>query len=179
MTNLLMHDSRRLVLPLDTTVDALIEFDRAHRRWPERVTLHGARLGPSGVVISVRQSGQEAPIERTYSLAIVAAAIIHYCAKMRVPVPKNASKSVSVAQDGITMVLEGTLFLQRQHDALPEEMAARRQPTEESRRADARASEQSEAAASGALADPSPAAGAATGAVDAAVASEEGGHSTT
>ncbi len=89
MTNLLMHDSRRLVLPLDTTVDALIEFDRAHRRWPERVTLHGARLGPSGVVISVRQSGQEAPIERTYSLAIVAAAIIHYCAKMRVPVPKN------------------------------------------------------------------------------------------
>ena len=28
MTNLLMHDSRRLVLPLDTTVDALIEFDQ-------------------------------------------------------------------------------------------------------------------------------------------------------
>lgn len=119
MTDVLMHDSRRLVLPLETMVDALVEFDCAHKRWPERATLQGARLIPTGIVVSVSQSGQDAPIERTYSLAIIAAAVIHYCAKMRVPVPKNASKSVSITQDGIAMVLEGTLFLQRQHDELP------------------------------------------------------------
>ena len=172
MTNLLMHDSRRLVLPLDTTVDALIEFDRAHKRWPERVTLDSARLGPSGVVVSVRQAGQEGAIERTYSLAIVAAAIIHYCAKMRVPVPKNASKSVSVTQDGITMVLEGTLFLQRQHDALPERMGADQQ-VKESSQADERAAEQAEEAPSPASSGPSSAAQPDVAAFDAATEGQE------
>jgi hypothetical protein len=176
MSDLLMHDSRRLVLPLDTTVDALIEFDRAHKRWPERVTLDSARLGPSGVVVSVRQSGQGAPIERIYSLAIVAAAIIHYCAKMRVPVPKNASKSVSVSQDGITMVLEGTLFLQRQHDALPDRMIAGRQITENSQ-ADERAGGQAEEASSPASSDPSPAAEPGVAALDAAAEGQETGNS--
>lgn len=130
MTNVLMHDSRRLVLPLDTMVDVLIEFDRAHKRWPERATPENARLVPSGVVVSVRQSGQDAATERSYSLSIIAAAIIHYCAKMRVPVPKNASKSVTVTSDGITMILEGTLLLQRQHHELPAGSVSRPQATE-------------------------------------------------
>jgi len=130
MTNVLIHDARRLVLPLDTMVDALIEFDQAHKRWPERAKLETARLVPSGVVVSVTQSAQDAPIERNYSLPLIAAAIIHYCAKMRVPVPKNASKSVSVTPDGITMTLEGTLFLQRQHQELPPQGIASPQVTE-------------------------------------------------
>lgn len=127
MTDVLMHDSRRLVLPLETMVDALIEFDCAHKRWPDRVTLQSARLVPSGVVVSVGQPGRDTPTERTYSLAIIAAAVIHYCAKMHVPVPRNASKSVTITQDGVAMVLEGTLFLKRQHDELPNRVAARPQ----------------------------------------------------
>lgn len=120
MTNVLLHDSRSLVLPPDTIVDALIEFDRAHKRWPEHARPESARLDPGEVGISVRQAGQDAPTERTYSLATIAAAIIHYCAKMRVPVPKSASKSVNVTPDGVTMVLSGTLILQKQNDGLPD-----------------------------------------------------------
>ncbi len=125
MTNVLMHESRRLVLPLETMVDALVEFDHVHRRWPQHATLEGARLDESnGIVLSLKRSGQDASIERTYSLAIIAAAIIHYCAKMRVPIPRNASKSVAITPSGVTMTLEGTLFLQQQHLALPEGYAA-------------------------------------------------------
>ena len=176
MTNLLMHDSRRLVLPLDTTVDALIEFDRAHKRWPERVTLDSARLGPSGVVVSVRHPGQGGAIERTYSLAIVAAAIIHYCAKMRVPVPKNASKSVSVTQDGITMVLEGPMFLQRQHDALPDRMGAGQQ-VKESSQAGEQAAVQAGQAPSPVPSDLSPTAEPDVAALDAAVEGQQAENS--
>ena len=125
MTNVLMHDSRRLVLPLETLVDVLIEFDHAHRRWPANATPEAARLDESsGVVISVKRPGQDVPIDRTYSLAIVAAAIIHYCAKMRVPIPRNAAKSVTITPGGVAMILEGTLFLQRQHQELPAGYAA-------------------------------------------------------
>ena len=125
MTNVLMHDSRRLVLPLETMVDVLIDFDHAHKRWPANATLEAARVDESnGVVLSVKQAGQDVPIDRTYSLAIVAAAIIHYCAKMRVPIPRNAAKSVTVTPGGVAMILEGTLFLQRQHQELPAGFAA-------------------------------------------------------
>ncbi len=125
MTNVLMHESRRLVLPLETMVDALVEFDHVHKRWPERATLEGASLDPSrGIVLSLKQPGRDAPIEKTYSLAIIAAAIINYCAKMHVPIPRNASKSVAITSSGVAMTLEGTLFLQRQHNGLPEGYAA-------------------------------------------------------
>lgn len=136
MTNVLVHDSRRLVLPLDTMVDVLIEFDHAHKHWPARATLESAQLLSSGIVISLRQSGQDAPIERTYSLAIIAAAIIHYCGKMRVPIPKGASKSVQVSPEGVTMMLEGTLFLQRQHPELPARMPAGPQAAAQATQAD-------------------------------------------
>ncbi len=125
MTNVLMHESRRLVLPLETMVDALVEFDHVHKRWPERATLETATLDPSrGIVLSLKQSGRDASIEKTYSLAIIAAAIINYCAKMHVPIPRNASKSVVITSSGVVMTLEGTLFLQRQHNGLPEGFAA-------------------------------------------------------
>lgn len=129
MTNVLMHESRRLVLPLETMVDALVEFDHVHKRWPERATLEGATLDPSrGIVLSLKQSGRDATIEKTYSLAIIAAAIINYCAKMHVPIPRNASKSVAITSSGVAMTLEGTLFLQRQHNGLPEGYAAKPGP---------------------------------------------------
>ena len=116
-----MRESRRLELPLETVVDALVEFDHVHKRWPDHATLTGARLEESsGAVLSLKQPGRDAPIERTYSLAIIAAAIINYCAKMHVPIPRNASKSVAITSSGVAMTLEGTLFLQRQHNGLPE-----------------------------------------------------------
>lgn len=132
MTNVLMHESRRLVLPLETMVDALLEFDHVNKRWPAGATLEGARVDQSsGIVLLVKQSGQDASTERSYSLAIIAAAIINYCAKVRVPIPRKASKSVAITASGITMTLEGTLFLQRQHSALPDGYAANTQSAQE------------------------------------------------
>ena len=132
MTNVLMHESRRLALPLETVVDALVEFDHVHKRWPEHAILEGARVDPSGIVISLKHSGKDASIERLYSLAIIAAAIINYCAKMRVPIPRNASKSVAITATGVAMTLEGTLFLQRQHSELPPGYAANTQSAQTS-----------------------------------------------
>lgn len=116
MTEVLMHESRRLELPLETMVDVLVEFESMRNRWPERAKLEGARVEPTGsIVLSVRQSGHDQPVDRAYSLPIIAAAIIHYCAKMHVPIPRKASKSVAITPSGVAMILEGTLFLQRQH----------------------------------------------------------------
>ena len=125
MANTLIHESRRLLLPFDTVVDALIELEIKHGRWPANaalvaVTVHDGEDDRSRrVVLSVRPPNQEV-VERTYTLPLIAAAIVNYCLTMRVPMPRSSSKTIQFLPEGIALLLENTLMLQRRHLEAPQ-----------------------------------------------------------
>ncbi|HVS77416.1 MAG TPA: hypothetical protein VHE11_10815 [Steroidobacteraceae bacterium] len=123
MANTLIHETRRLQFPLDTLVDAIIELEDKQGHWPSRATVVGASIDNSGendagVVLSIHRPERGEVIERRYSLSMVAAAMVNYCVTMRVPMPRNSTKTLQVLGDGIVLVLENTVMLQSRHEEL-------------------------------------------------------------
>ena len=123
MANTLIHENRRLQFPLDTLVDALIELEDKQGHWPAKATVVGASIDNSGdseagVVLSVHRQDSGEVTERRYSLPMLAAAIVNYCLTMRVPIPRNSTKSIQVLADGVALVLENTVMLQSRHEEL-------------------------------------------------------------
>ena len=124
MANTLIHESRRLQFPLDTLVDALIELEDKQGHWPSKATVVGATIEPAngtdaeGVVLSIHRPESGKVIERRYTLPMIAAAIVNYCLTLRVPMPRNSSKSIQILSDGVALVLENTVILQSRHEEL-------------------------------------------------------------
>ena len=123
MANTLIHENRRLQFPLDTLVDALIELEDKQGHWPPKATVVGASIDNSGddeaaVVLSIHRPEGGAIIERRYSLSLLAAAIVNYCVTMRVPIPRNSTKTIQVAADSVVLMLENTVMLQSRHEEL-------------------------------------------------------------
>lgn len=123
MANALIHETRRLQFPLDTLVDALIELEDKQGHWPSKATVVGACIDNSGdngavVVLSIHRPENGNVAERRYSLPMLAAAIVNYCVTMRVPMPRNSTKSIQVLADGVTLMLENTVMLQSRHEEL-------------------------------------------------------------
>jgi hypothetical protein len=123
VANTLIHEHRRLQFPLDTLVDALIELENKQGHWPSKATVVGASVDNSGdsdasVVLSIHRPEGGDVVERRYSLPMVAAAIVNYCLTVRVPIPRNSTKSIQVLADGVALVLENTVMLQSRHEEL-------------------------------------------------------------
>ncbi len=118
--NTLIYETRRLQFPLDTLVDALIELEVKQGHWPTKATAVGAAIdnlggGNAFVVLSIHRPQGDEISERRYSSPMIAAAIVNYCVTMRVPIPRNSSKSIQVLADGVALVLENTVILQSRH----------------------------------------------------------------
>ena len=123
MANTLIHETRRLQFPLDTLVDALIELEDKQGHWPAKATVVGANIDNSGdgdatVVLSIHRQDSDDVIERRYTLPLVAAAIVNYCVTMRVPIPRNSTKTIQVLADGVALMLENTVMLHSRHEDL-------------------------------------------------------------
>lgn len=123
MANTLIHETRRLQFPLDTLVDAIIELEDKQGHWPSKATVVGANIVNSGdedagVVLSIHRPEGGEVIERRYSLSMIAAAIVNYCLTVRVPMPRNSTKTIQVLADGIVLMLENTVMLQSRHEEL-------------------------------------------------------------
>jgi hypothetical protein len=123
VANTLIHENRRLQFPLDTLVDALIELENKQGHWPPKATVVGASIDNSGddnagVILSIHRPEGGEVIERRYSLPMLAAAIVNYCLTVRVPIPRNSTKSIQVLADGVALVLENTVMLQSRHEEL-------------------------------------------------------------
>lgn len=123
MANTLIHETRRLQFPLDTLVDAIIELEDKQGHWASKATVVGASIVNSGaedagVVLSIHRPEGGEVIERRYSLSMIAAAIVNYCLTMRVPMPRNSTKTIQVLADGIVLMLENTVMLQSRHEEL-------------------------------------------------------------
>ena len=123
MANNLIHETRRLQFPLDTLVDALIELENKQGQWPPKATVVGASIDNSGtseagVILSIHRAEGGETTERRYSPSKLAAAMVNYCLTMRVPIPRNSTKSIQFLGDGVTLLLENTVILQTRHEAL-------------------------------------------------------------
>jgi hypothetical protein len=123
VANTLIHETRRLQFPLDTLVDAIIELEDKQGHWPPKATVVGASIVNSGdedagVVLSIHRPEGGEIIERRYSLSMIAAAIVNYCLTVRVPMPRNSTKTIQVLADGIVLMLENTVMLQSRHEEL-------------------------------------------------------------
>jgi hypothetical protein len=121
--NTLIYETRRLQFPLDTLVDALIELEVKQGHWPAKATAVGAAIedrggGNASVVLSIHRPQSDEVSERRYSSPMIAAAIVNYCLTMRVPIPRNSSKSIQVLADSVALVLENTVILQGRHAEL-------------------------------------------------------------
>jgi len=56
--------------------------------------------------------------QRRFSLPAVAAAVIHYCWKSRIPIMRSASKTIEIVPEGFALVLQATVEVPRRHGAI-------------------------------------------------------------
>ena len=130
MSTLRIHETRRLMVPLETAVDAVLELDQSRTGELSGARLHSARVlgldeddGP-GLEVVVQKTeyyGKPLGLHRSlYPLSAVAAALLRYCIKSRIPVPRRAEKSIEVVADGFVLTLQISNDLVRMHGALPD-----------------------------------------------------------
>jgi len=106
-------------------VDAVLELDRAHGGSLSKGALVEARIelgAEAGLTLVVKQGCGSAAteVQRRYALTEVAAAAIHYCARARIPLPRNSTKSIGVGPEGFHLTIEVPTEVARLHGALPE-----------------------------------------------------------
>lgn len=118
MPKVLIYETRRLTLPLETVVDAVLELDRERGGRLALATITDARIEEGenpGLILEVLQPDAISADARRYPLAAIAAAVIHYCWKTRVPLPRNWSKSIEIVPEGFALALQGTTEILRRH----------------------------------------------------------------
>jgi hypothetical protein len=108
MPKVQVHELRRLLLPVETAVDAVIELDREHGGMLSRSVLLEVQVDTGaepGLVIVFQPAGSEERVRRRFSQAAIAAAIINYCWKARIPLPR---KHGPLPSGGVTSVTTHT-----------------------------------------------------------------------
>ena len=118
MPKVLIYESRRLILPLETVVDALLDLDREQggRLWMATITDARIQAGANpALMLEVQSPHALAREPRTYPLPAIAAAVIRYCWKSRIPLPRNWTKTIDIVPEGFALSLQGTVEINRRH----------------------------------------------------------------
>jgi hypothetical protein len=133
MAKVQLHELRKLVLPLDTALDAVLELDCEQGGPLAFGVIVSAQIESDpdpGLLVVVQRRGTDTTDTRKFELPILAAAIIRYCWKCRIPLPRAGAKRIEVGPEGFIFTIEGTIEVVRRHGALP-----RRDPPREAVRA--------------------------------------------
>ncbi len=125
MAKVRVQEVRKLLLPIETVVDAVLELDRSHGgtlaigKLMEARVETGTQPGLTLVVIQGNGSAAAA-VQKHYTLPAVAAAVIHYCFRARIPLPRQATKSIEVVPDGFQLTIQHVTEVLRLHGELPQ-----------------------------------------------------------
>ena len=134
MAKVSISEVRRLTLPIDTAVDAVLQLDRDRGGSLSHGSILEARVDSgddAGLFLSVRQSGTGDVEQRKFTVPEIAAAIINYCWQARIPLPRHGTKTLEAIADGFTFTVETNSQLPRRHSALPPRTARKpAQPAE-------------------------------------------------
>lgn len=127
VTALTIKESRKLVMPLDTVLEALVHFDaRTHGPLSRGQVLQAefvrdAALG-DGIDVAVRSDDAHIVDWHRFNFASIAAAIISYCRARRIPLPYSGVKSLELTRDGVVFHIENTVNIARR-PALREDLS--------------------------------------------------------
>jgi hypothetical protein len=111
MSAVTIKESRQLLLPLATVLEALVHFDRRSNGPLSRGEVLQADfvidpLNGDAIEVAVRMPGT-ADIEwRRFDFGAIAAAIISYCRAKRIPLPLSGVKSIALTKEGISFSIE-------------------------------------------------------------------------
>src|SRR4029078_1852997 len=101
-------ESRKLVMPLDTVLEALLHFDgKSHGPLSRGVVLQ-AELGRDartryGIDIAVRADAAHIVEWLHFNFSTIAAAIISYCRSKRIPLPYSGVKWLGLTRQGTAL----------------------------------------------------------------------------
>jgi hypothetical protein len=124
MAKVRIQEVRKLLLPVETVVDAILELDRSHGG-----ALAGAKLAevrvetgtdPGLSLVLIQGSGNAAAtVEKHFTLPAVAAAAIHYCFRAKIPLPRYGTKSIEVMAEGFQLTIQTVTEVLRLHGEVP------------------------------------------------------------
>lgn len=118
MPKVLIYESRRLILPLETVVDAVLDLDRERGGRLSMATVTDARIQEgekAALILEVQAPEAVAPERLEYPLPAIAAAVIRYCWKNKVPLPRNWTKTIDIVPEGFALSLQGSVEINRRH----------------------------------------------------------------
>jgi hypothetical protein len=122
MAKVPVHEIRKLMLPLETAVDAVLDLDAERGGLLAFGTIVDARIESDpqpGLSISAQRRGAGGTERRTFELPLLAAAFIRYCWKCRIPLPRSGVKRIEAGPEGFVFTIEGTIEVVRRHGAVP------------------------------------------------------------
>jgi hypothetical protein len=124
MANVSIHEVRQLVFSIETVVDAVLELDRSHGgalSISELVEVHVDGGEVPGLRLQVtRGSGASATsVETHYTPTAIAAAVMSYCFRARIPLPRQGTKRIDMVPDGFQLTITSTVEVLRLHGELP------------------------------------------------------------
>jgi hypothetical protein len=124
MAKVRIQEVRKLLLPVETVVDAILELDRSHGGALANAKLTEVRIetgaDPGLSLLLAPGSGNAATtLEKRFTLAAVAAAAIHYCFRARIPLPRQATKSIEVTPEGFQLTIQTVTEVLRLHGEVP------------------------------------------------------------
>jgi predicted aconitase with swiveling domain len=125
MAKVRILEVRKLLFSIETVVDAVLELDRSHGGTLAIGKVMEVRVetgSAPGLTLVVMQGsgGSAAAIQKHYTLPAVAAAAIHYCFRVRIPLPRQGAKSIEVVADGFQLTINTTTEVLRLHGDVPE-----------------------------------------------------------
>jgi hypothetical protein len=111
MSEVTIKETRRLMLPLETVLEALVHFDRRSNGPLSRGDVMQADfvtdpLNRDAIEVAVRMPGTNDIEWRRFDFTSIAAAIISYCRAKKIPLPLSGVKSIAVTKEGISFSIE-------------------------------------------------------------------------
>jgi hypothetical protein len=111
MSAVTIKESRRLLLPLETVLEALVHFDRRANGPLSRGDVLQADFvkdqeNGDAIEVAVRTHGGQDIVWWPFNFGAISAAIISYCRAKRIPLPLSGVKSISLTQEGVSFSIE-------------------------------------------------------------------------
>ena len=111
MASVTIKESRRLLLPLETVIEALVHFDRRSNGPLSRGDVLQADFvkdqeNGDAIEVAVRTPGGRDIVWWPFNFGAISAAIISYCRAKRIPLPLSGVKSIALTQEGVSFSIE-------------------------------------------------------------------------